>query len=92
MVDARKMQWKQEETEEVIEDEEKAEDTAEVDEKESNTEAADLLKIKLIQLTPSQSPSLPPSPRYPTSSASSDSLAVTCGDGDGGGIGAKEVG
>ena len=51
MVDAPKMQWKQEETEEVIEDEAEAEETTEVDNNEAKTEAGDVLTIKLTQIT-----------------------------------------
>ena len=55
MVATSKMRWKQEETEEVVEDEAEAEETAEVDDKEAKTEVADVLTIKLTQLTPSLS-------------------------------------
>ena len=67
MVAAPKMRRKQEETEEVTEDEVEAKETAEVYEKEAKTEAADVLKIKLTQLTLLLSPSLPPSSRCPNS-------------------------
>ena len=64
--------WREQEDKEVVtKDEAEAEVTVEVDEKEAKTEAADVMKIKLTQLTPSISPLLPLSPCCPLPSPQS---------------------